>query len=165
MPQRPVSTQYESLGNLWLEIPALGVKVQIVGVPSNSTSWDLTWLGDQAGYLDGTAYPTWSGNTGITGHVYLSNGKPGPFVNIHTLYWGQQVIVHMDGQKYIYEVQDVRRVWPNDLSVLRHADVPTLTLITCQGYDEAENEYRYRIAVRAVLVSVQPDDIVPSNYP
>jgi LPXTG-site transpeptidase (sortase) family protein len=135
----------------------LGVKMAIVGVPSTANGWELTWLGDRAGYLDGTAYPTWSGNTGITGHVYLPNGKPGPFVNLHTMVWGQQVIVHLDGQKYIYEVRSVRRVWPDDITVLGHAELPTLTLITCQGYNEAASDYRYRIAVRAVLIKIEPE--------
>ncbi|HTX91496.1 MAG TPA: sortase, partial [Anaerolineales bacterium] len=157
LPDQPVESQYADLGDLWLEIPALGVKASIVGVPANSSGWDLTWLGDQIGYLYGTAYPTWTGNTGLTGHVYTADGKPGPFVNISKLVWGQEVIVHMGGQKYIYQVQDVRRVWPEDLSVLKHATVPTLTLITCQGYNQADNDYRYRIAVRAILVSIEPE--------
>jgi LPXTG-site transpeptidase (sortase) family protein len=142
---------------LWLEIPSLGVKTSIVGVPATSDGWDLTWLGNQIGYMYGTSYPTWNGNTGLTGHVYLADGTPGPFVNLRTMVWGQQVIVHMGGQQYIYQVQDVRRVWPDDLSVLKHATVSTLTLITCQGYNEAENDYKYRIAVRAVLINVIPE--------
>lgn len=157
VPRQPAEAQYYQVGDLWLEIPALGVNIPVVGVPLNSKGWGLAWLGNRAGYLQGTAYPTWSGNTGITGHVYLPNGKPGPFVDLHTLYWGQQIIIHMDGQQYIYEVRSQRRVWPDDLSVLGHADLPTLTLITCQGYDEAGNSYRYRIAVRAVLIRIQPE--------
>jgi LPXTG-site transpeptidase (sortase) family protein len=157
LPAQPAESRYLAMGNLWLEIPTLGVRVAIVGVPASGTGWDLTWLGSQAGYLAGTAYPTWSGNSALTGHVYLADGQPGPFVNLRTLSWGQQVIVHMDGLKYIYKVQDVRRVWPDDLSVLAHADVPTLTLITCQDYNQAKNEYEYRIAVRAVLVATETD--------
>jgi len=163
LPPQPASSPYAQLGDLWLEIPALGVRTTIVGIPTNSSGWDLTWLGNRAGYLDGTAYPTWNGNTGITGHVYMPNGKPGPFVDLHTLYWGQQVIIHIDGQAYIYEVRSVRRVWPNDVTVLGHAELPTLTLITCQGYDQARNEYNYRIAVRAVLISVQPENGSPGT--
>jgi LPXTG-site transpeptidase (sortase) family protein len=157
LPVQLLDRAYASLGDLWLEIPSLGVSTSIVGVPLGSGGWDLTWLGEQAGYLNGTAYPTWSGNTGITGHVYLADGSPGPFVDLHTLVWGQQVIVHMGGQRYIYEVRSMRRVWPDDLSVLQHADLPTLTLITCQGYNPAADDYRTRIAVRAVLVDIQTE--------
>jgi LPXTG-site transpeptidase (sortase) family protein len=158
LPAQPAGRGYAQLGDIWLEIPALGARMTIVGVPADSAEgWNVTWLGDRAGYLEGTAFPTWAGNTGITGHVYMPNGKPGPFVNLHTMVWGQQVIVHMAGQQYVYEVRSVRRVWPQDISVLDHAELPTLTLITCQGYDESENSYHYRIAVRAVLIKVEPE--------
>ncbi|MDW8226589.1 MAG: sortase, partial [Anaerolineales bacterium] len=150
---------YSNLGDLWLEIPALGVRMPIVGVPFNAEGWDLTWLGDQAGYLEGTAFPTSSGNTGITGHVYLPNGKPGPFVNLHTLTWGQKVIIHFNGMQYIYKVNLVQVVKPNDLTPLRHAKEPTLTLITCQGYNQQTNTYANRVAVRAVLVETRPDTL------
>jgi LPXTG-site transpeptidase (sortase) family protein len=157
LPPQTSQNRYASLGELWLEIPALGVEIPIVGVPLEVDGWDLTWLGDQAGYLEGTAFPASLGNSGLTGHVYLANGQPGPFVNLHTLHWGQSVIVHFNGSKYIYKVQTVRRVWPDDLSALKHAEVPTLTLITCQGYNENDGSYRYRIAVQAVLVDIQPE--------
>lgn len=157
LPLQPANQSYQALGDLWLEIPALGVKIPIVGVPMNSNGWDLTWLGSQAGYLEGTAYPTWPGTTGITSHVYLANGKPGPFFNLHTMIWGQKIIVHMDGQQYVYEVREVRRVWPGNLSVLSHSDYPSLTLITCQGYNQAEDDYLYRVAVRAVLITILPE--------
>jgi LPXTG-site transpeptidase (sortase) family protein len=154
LPEQPQDMSYAQLDGMWLEIPALGVRMPIIGVPMSEAGWDLTWLGDQAGYLEGTAYPSWDGNTGITGHVYLPNGSPGPFVDLGRLYWGQQVIVHLDGFEYVYEVRSVRRVMPGDLSVLGHSDTPVLTLITCQGYDPYGNAYRYRVAVRAVLVAI-----------
>ena len=54
---QPLDEKYFSLGDLWLEIPKLGVQIPIVGVPQAKGSWDITWLGDQVGYLDGTALP------------------------------------------------------------------------------------------------------------
>ncbi len=154
---------YQSLGNLWLEIPRLGIQTNIMGVPVSGTSWDVSWLGRKAGWLNGTAYPSTEGNSVITGHVYLPNGKPGPFVNMRQLKWGDQVIVHMDGQQYTYEVRDVSRVRPDDLSPLRHEDRSWVTLITCQGYNESNNTYAYRLIARAVLVSVQAEAKDPLN--
>jgi LPXTG-site transpeptidase (sortase) family protein len=157
LPDQPADQAYADLGNLWLEIPSLGVKVSIVGIPVKGSGWDLTWLSNQTGYLDGTAYPTHSGNSVLTAHVYLPDGSPGPFVNLSSMYWGQQVIVHMDGQRYIYEVREVRRIWPDDLSVMRHEDKPWLTLLTCKEFDTTSGTYRYRISVRAVLLRVEPE--------
>jgi LPXTG-site transpeptidase (sortase) family protein len=119
--------------------------------------WDLTWLSNQAGYLQGTAFPTWNGNSAITAHVYLSNGKPGPFVSLNTLKWGDEVIVHAFGKQYVYQVRDNQRVTPTDMSVFRHEEKPWVTLITCQGYNEATGKYQYRVAVHAVLIRVDPE--------
>ncbi|MBI5963718.1 MAG: sortase, partial [Chloroflexi bacterium] len=154
LPAQPDMLQYVNLGDFWLEIPELGVKMPIVGVPLQDVGWNLTWLGNQAGWLEGTAYPTHAGNSAITGHVNDANGNPGPFANLNRLYWGHKIIVHMGGQKYTYEVREVRLLWPNDSKVFKHEDLAWLTLITCKDYNEKTDTYAQRVAVRAVLVSV-----------
>jgi LPXTG-site transpeptidase (sortase) family protein len=144
--------------NMRVEIPRINVDVSVMGVPFGGPSgWDLTWLGSNAGYLAGTAYPGWEGNSALTGHVYLPNGQPGPFVNLHTLVWGDQIILHANGERYVYEVRQVLRTWAGDLSPLAHEDQAWLTLLTCQGYNEDTDAYIWRIAVRAVLVEVTPE--------
>lgn len=157
LPEQPAAKGYQNLGSTWLEIPRLNVALPIVGVPLGDEGWDLTWLGAQAGYLEGTAYPTLPGNTAITAHVYLPNGQPGPFVNLHTLVWGDELIIHANGQRYLYEIRTQRKVWPNDLSIIKHEAYDWVTLITCQGYDEVADSYDYRIAVRAVLIDVRAE--------
>jgi LPXTG-site transpeptidase (sortase) family protein len=157
LPQQPADFSYLALGDLWLEIPRLGVNVDIVGVPFKVEDWNLTWLGDQAGYLAGTAYPTHAGNTGITAHAYLADGRPGPFVDLNKLRYGDQVIVHIKGQRYIYEVRENKLVRPNDPFVLKHEEHPWLTLITCKTYNEVTGDYQFRVVVRAVLVKVETE--------
>ncbi|NJD59076.1 MAG: sortase, partial [Anaerolineae bacterium] len=156
LPDQPAKLKYDALGDFWLEIPALNVKASIVGVPIDQGSWQLDWLGGQIGYLAGTAFPTWNGNSVLTAHVYNANGLPGPFVNLGKMRWGQQVIIHAWGQSYIYEIRSVQnRVNPNNTSIITHEEKPWLTLITCQGYDEDSDSYKWRIVVRAVLVKVK----------
>ncbi len=157
IPSQPEAKEYQDLGDLWLEIPRLNLQLPIVGVPLRDDGWDLTWLWDEAGWLEGTAYPSWAGNTVLTAHVYLPNGEPGPFVNLHTLYWGDTVILHANGQRYIYQVRSTRRVYPGDTSIINHEDEDWLTLLTCQGYNERKDAYDYRIVVRAVLLKVEPE--------
>ncbi|MBO9367458.1 MAG: sortase, partial [Chloroflexi bacterium] len=154
LPAQPAEKAYQALGNFWLEIPKLGVKMPIVGIPARGEEWDLTWLWDQAGWLEGTAYPTHAGNSAITAHVYLPNGQPGPFYKLDALRFGDAVIVHLGGQRYVFEVRQVQRVSPNTLSALRHEELPWLTLITCREYDPKTNSYRSRLIVRAVLVKI-----------
>jgi len=154
--EQPVELAYIDLAeDLIIEIPDFKVKTTIVGVPLVEGEWDLTWLGNKAGWLDGSAYPTWNGNSAITAHVYDANGKPGPFVSLENLKWGDDVLIHAYGKVYRYEVRSVKTVLPEDLSVLEHEDLPWLTLITCEGYDEASDEYARRIVVKAVLVEVK----------
>jgi LPXTG-site transpeptidase (sortase) family protein len=147
---------YSSLGDLWLDIPSLGVQISIVGVPKKNGAWDVSWLGNQAGYLDGSAYPTTTGNSVLTAHVYLANGKPGPFVSLGTLKWGDQIIIHNGGKQYVYEVRTVTQVKPDAVStMLKHQDTAWVTLVTCKGYDQTTGKYQYRILVNAVLIKVK----------
>jgi LPXTG-site transpeptidase (sortase) family protein len=158
LPPKPESLTYNALAadGLVLEIPALGVKTPIVGVPYANGTWDVRWLGSQAGYLDGTAFPTWNGNSVITAHVYNYNGKAGPFVYLNQLRWGDKVIIHAFGQKYTYEVRTTAYLKPTDTkSVLKHEDKAWVTLLTCREFDEKTNTYKRRVAVKAVLVSVE----------
>ncbi len=155
LPEQPVEKTYHGAGELWLEIPRLNKKLPVVGVPLSGKDWDLRWLWDQAGWLEGTAFPSWAGNSVITAHVYLPNGKPGPFVNLNTLYWGDPIILRAYGKRYVYEVREVLVLYPDDLRALKHEEYPWLTLLTCQGYDAFSDTYRWRVAVRAVLVKVE----------
>jgi len=140
--------------DLSLEIPSLGVKVPIVGVPQKNGIWNVSWLGEQAGWLEGSAFPSWSGNSVLTGHVYSASGLPGPFVDLNKLKYGDKIIVHAYGQKYTFEVQTNSIVDPDDKTVMKHEEKSWLTLITCKDYDEKLKTYRKRVVVRAVLVKV-----------
>jgi LPXTG-site transpeptidase (sortase) family protein len=155
LPARPEGAAYHSLGDLWLEIPSQNVGTPIVGVQKGNSGWDVTWLNDQAGYLEGTAFPTWKGNTGIAAHVTLPNGQPGPFAGLQKLAWGDLVVIHAFGQTYTYEIRVVKKVRPEDLSVLKHEELDWVTLITCDDYDPSAEGYPWRMVVRAVLVKVE----------
>jgi LPXTG-site transpeptidase (sortase) family protein len=157
LPAQPSSAAYRDYAQLWLEIPALDVSTEILGVPLTESGWEVTWLYDNAGYLVGTAFPTWRGNSVITGHVVLPNGLPGPFNRLGLLRYGDQVLVHAWGLQHVYEVRTVEVVPPDDRGVFRHEEQSWVTLVTCTGYDEAEGTYRWRVAVRAVLVTVEEE--------
>ena len=153
LPPRVEGENFQQYSDLWLEIPSLGTKMDIVGVPQKETSWDISWLGKDAGYLYGSAFPTHSGNSIITGHVYLPNGLPGPFVNISSLKYGDRIKVHAYGQTFIYEVRKVEYLKPTDVSkAFEHKEESWVTLLTCRSYDEKTDTYRQRVAIKAVLV-------------
>ncbi|MFT3893179.1 MAG: sortase [Anaerolineales bacterium] len=154
LPIQPEGLAYTST-DMWLEIPSLNVKMPIVGVPKTSAGWDVTWLDKDAGWLDGTAYPTWKGNSVITAHVWDALNQPGPFTRLKDLKYGDQVKVHAFGQVFIYEIRETTTISPtNATAMLKHQDKSWLTLVTCEGFQENTKDYSSRRMVRAVLVSV-----------
>jgi LPXTG-site transpeptidase (sortase) family protein len=156
LPAQANGAAYTKLSGLWLDIPSQKLLVSIVGVPQLNDQWDVSWLGSSAGWLAGTAFPTWVGNSVITAHVTNANGLPGPFANLKNLVYGEQIVVHMYGAKYTYEVRDSRQVssGATNYALAHLPDYSYLTLITCQNYDFLTDAYTYRRVVRAVLVSI-----------
>jgi LPXTG-site transpeptidase (sortase) family protein len=157
LPEIEVGHELENLGNLWLEIPTLGISQTIVGVPLTEDGWDVNYLGNSIGYLNGSAFPTLSGNTVLTAHVYNAQGASGPFLNLDRLRVGDTFILHAFGQAYTYRISNSQRVGFNDLSVLSHLDGDWVTLLTCAGFNANTGQYDYRRAVQASLVSSTPD--------
>jgi len=111
----------------------------------------------QVGWLEGTAFPTWAGNTALTAHVWDAWNQPGPFFELKKLQYGDRFYIHAWGQLHTYEVRDSLKVYPSSLGVLGHSDYDVVTLLTCESYSRWMDEYRYRRAVKAVLVDVAPD--------
>jgi LPXTG-site transpeptidase (sortase) family protein len=154
----PVSRYDASLG-LSLEIPVLKLTMPIVGAPLRYGTWDVNWLTNQAGWLEKTAFPGFPGNSVLTGHVTSSYGVAGPFAGLNKLQEGDLIFIHTFGQTQIYKVQIVKKVQPNDISVLRHQEKPWLTLLTCEDYDEKTNMYLSRVVVGAELIEVRDGNI------
>lgn len=158
LPAQPADKAYKAMGDLTIEIPTLGIKYSIVGVSLKDNNWDLTWLKDNVGYLEGSAYPTFSGNTVLTAHVLDSNNNLGPFSDIKGMQLGDKIFIRFNGQVYAYEVQENRKIRPFNISaVFEHEEYNWLTLVTCEDYVAKSGKYSYRRMVRAVLVSVFPE--------
>ena len=157
LPLQPVDQAYTST-DLWLEIPRLSVKMSIVGVPQTKDGWDVTWLNKEAGWLNGSTFPTWDGNSVLTGHVWDALNRPGPFAHLKDLKYGDQIKIHAFGLIYTFEITENNLILPSGTTtVFKHADKPVITLVTCEGYKETSQTYSYRRMVRAVLVSVKND--------
>ena len=157
LPSQPENSLYSDLPDLSLNIPELGINLPIVGVPQTENGWDVTWLTNaEIGWLNGSAFPTWEGNTVLTGHVTNASGQAGPFADLHELGYGDKVILQAYGQTYTYEVRESLLVLPNNLSsVMDSRERDWVTLMTCEYYNELSGEYLFRRIVRAVLVEVE----------
>lgn len=139
---------------LQLSIAELDLVLDIVGVPQVGSSWDVSWLGNSVGYLQGTAFPTLPGNSVLTAHVWGADNKPGPFADLKQLAYGDHIQIFAWGQTYTYEVRSNELLSPRALSPLQLEEYDWITLITCEGFNLATGDYLFRRAVRAVLVSV-----------
>jgi LPXTG-site transpeptidase (sortase) family protein len=152
---------FDSLPDVRVQIPALKLDAPLTGVPLSEEGWDLRWLTDQVGYLDGTAFPPEIGNSGLTAHVYKADGTPGPFVNLSTLKWGDAITIFTGNKSYVYEVRTVDQISPRAVSILRDKKdgYAWLTLLTCHEYNESSRSYKWRTAVQAVLISVSAGNV------
>ncbi|MEX1071893.1 MAG: sortase [Anaerolineales bacterium] len=153
--EQPPSSLYVEYDALMLEIPQLDLIAPIWGVPQGPNGWDVSWLGENAGYLYGTAYPTWVGNSVLTAHVWNADNSPGPFYHLRDLEHGDQFFIHSNGITYVYEVRSNRLVSENNLEVMKASDYSLITLVTCESFNESGGDYLYRRAVQAVLVEIR----------
>ncbi|MCK5794647.1 MAG: Ig-like domain repeat protein [Anaerolineales bacterium] len=152
----PIQKESESFSSLGFRIviPKLNKDLEIVGVPLQSDEWKVDWLGNSVGYLEGTAFPTWQGNTLLTGHVYLQSGLPGPFININQLSYGDLIQIEAWDLKYIYSVIEKRILDPISLEAYQHSERDIVTLITCRDFDPTSGLYTHRTMIRAVLIYI-----------
>lgn len=150
-------TGYHATNGVTLEVPVLKLKLPIVGVPMLNKTWDVNWLLNQAGWLEGTAFPGFDGNSVLTSHVTLSYGQPGPFANLYKLNLGDKIFVHAFGDLHIYEIKSIKKVDSTDPSIFQHEDKSWLTLVTCADYNEKAETYLKRLVVKAKLVETRLD--------
>jgi len=151
---QPAAKTYQSYSDLILNIPSLGIKTSIVGVPQTSDGWDVSWLGNSVGWLEGSAFPTWPGNTVLTGHIWNADNTPGIFAGIKNLKYGDRFSIQAYGRTYVYEVRENTRPWGSSVSkVFKHEEYDWVTLL--KGYNPLTGGYRFRRMVRAVLVEVK----------
>jgi LPXTG-site transpeptidase (sortase) family protein len=154
IPEQENPSPYSSTG-MFISLPKLGVSTQIIGVPLESDGWNTSWLGNYAGFLEGSAFPTWDGNTVITGHIWTADNHPGIFLNLSDLGYGDQIKIFAWGQVYTYEVRS-NLVVPDSYvtSVMRSEIRNWVTLMTCDTYDAETGTFINRRVVRAVLIEV-----------
>ena len=140
--------------DLVLDVPRLQIRAPIVGVPLTASGWDVTWLGNAVGWLHGTAFPTWPGNTVLTAHAWDPNGTPGIFHGLERLRYGDRVHLIVGGKRVAYMVVS-NEVVPEDAvnAVLAPAQEDLLTLLTCTAFDETEGRFLARRVVRAVRIA------------
>ena len=152
---QPDSKVYYDTGAMILEIPSLGVKANIIGIPEFQNTWDVSWLQNNVGYLTGTAFPTQAGKTLLAGHVVNAQGVPSVFAELKNLHWGDEFYIYANGLKYVYQVQSNEQIKADDLNIYDSSAYDEVSLVTCQGFNEETGLYDWRISVTGVLIHLE----------
>jgi len=147
----PAVAYNDNLG-VSLRIPKLKLDMAIEGVPYVNNVWHVDWLTGVGGWLQGTAFPGLSGNSVIMSHVVTRYGAAGAFARLNALNLGDNIYVTSLGRTYVYQVRKTSTVAADDISVLKHATKPVLTLITCSQWNESTQTYDGRYVVYAELI-------------
>ena len=154
LPDQPLDLAYDPT-SVTLSIPQINVDASVTTVPFRDGSWDVTWLGNEVGYLEGSAYPTWNGNTVLTAHNTTAYNEPGLFVDLNQLRYGDTLVIHAYGQTYTYEVREKLVIGQGNLAAaFKEQRLDWVTLMTCTNFNAEKGEYVNRLLIRAVLISV-----------
>ncbi len=136
--------------------PHAGTVGRIVTAQRIPGGWDITYLQDLVGHLEGTPW-IGEGNTVLAGHFEDQIGNPGPFRYLYEAEVGDRIMVQdgEDAPMEIYQVTEVFTTEPDDIEVLRNTDTPRLTLITCDDWNQNRQTYdERRVVIAEPLTSV-----------
>jgi LPXTG-site transpeptidase (sortase) family protein len=121
--------------NPTLVIPKIGATAPIIFVNTYDEAVIQNSLKGGVVHYYQTAEPGKVGNSFITGHSSNYWWEKGDynyiFANLEKLAVGDQAKIYYNGNKFLYQVTDIKIVEPTDLSVLEQTSKPTLTLMTC----------------------------------
>jgi sortase A len=134
-------------------IPSVGIRAPVITTIIRDNTWDVTHLGTNVGYLQGTSWTTQPGNVVLSGHVEMNDGRQGVFATLDEVAVGDQVSISDRGRTYQYRVREMYYVQPDDLSVVYPTGEDILTLITCSDYNFVRNIYERRFVVVADRIS------------
>ncbi len=136
-----------------LTIPVLGKQTSVWGISRYQGGWDLGYLFNLVGHLEGTVLPGSAGNSVLTGHVTNADGQPGIFADLDKLIAGDSIYLHANGKTSKYQVQSVTVVGDKDgEKVFTQTDDTVLTLLTCHDFDPATGVFNQRVVVTAKLI-------------
>lgn len=127
-----------------LIIPRIDQNIPVVNVSSESLlkrDWDALEkdmqeaLKDGVVHYPGTSLPGQTGNVVITGHSSYFPWDPGRFKDVfallHDVVEGDKIVIYYNQDKYLYEVDNIKIILPEEIDVLKQTPDDRITLITC----------------------------------
>jgi LPXTG-site transpeptidase (sortase) family protein len=133
-----------------LVIPSIGLDTKVIQLGTKLDKYgQIAWetAPFAVGQHKGLAGPGQNGNMVLSGHISSPN-EGAVFHHLPELKVGEGVIVATDERQYLYRVEAIKTVTPDEVSVLDQTPDPTATLITCVP----DGIYSHRLVVTARLV-------------
>ena len=150
LPEKPLELKYQPVKQR-IEIPSASVAAEIVLVPFADGEYPVTWLGDKAGLLEGSALPG-EGQSVLTGHNHLDTKAAGPFAGLSRLKEGDRIFVSGErGEIQTFVVYANAKIAETGISAVNQliaGDPLSLTLITCED-ERPEGGYANRRVIAA----------------
>lgn len=140
----------DPLSNMFITIPTLGVRTDLVPAPFVANQWDISRLTDEVAHLEGTPLPGQPGNVVLAGHVTVPGAGWGPFQELEQLQVGDRIFIETSQNTLVYDVIEIKTVEATDVEVTFPTPEDRLTLITCTGWSDILQAYVQRVVVVAV---------------
>ncbi len=138
-----------------LSVPSIGLETEVVPAsmqlnPRGELEWQTVPF--VAAHYVNTAPVGGPGNAVITGHVATIR-EGNVFRELDRIDYGERVVATSDYGDFTYEVDELKLVSPNEVSVMDSTQDSRLTLITCGGeFDPHTRTFSQRLIVIAKLV-------------
>ena len=141
MPAPPRLHRNDLVGRL--EIPRLGIRVMV------HEGDDHGVLAGAAGHLPSSPVPGWPGNVAVAAH------RDTFFRPLRDIRVNDKIVFTTLSGTFEYQVESLKIVNPDDVSVLKASAEPTLTLVTCYPFYYVGSA-PHRFIVRARQVGSSP---------
>ena len=111
-----------SIAELFIELPVRRAEV-IDGY------WEV--FEDSAGWGSGSGVPGEKGN-----QVIFAHARDGLFLPLLYVEKGMEITVSTETETYVYEIIEIKEVYPNQVEVIQPTNTEILTLYTCSGFQD-----------------------------
>lgn len=134
----PVSielTNYENLENVSLPvrvvIPDLDIDLEVQESKIVNGYWEVPE--DKAAWGEGSGLPGMDGN-----QVIFAHSREELFSNLEDVEMNMRIYVLTNDDWFVYEVTEIKEVYPNQTEVIAPSEDERLTLYTCSGYKDSK---------------------------
>ncbi len=150
LPEQSSSVVYHAY-DFKIDIPSLDVRADVVGVPRNDNGWEVDWLENRVGLLEGSALPG-EGPSYIAGHNHLNNMEGGPFLLLNELQNNDRIFIQNGSGELIEFIVYANELYePDAITAVQEKEAAypnSLILVTCEN-ESVEGGYLDRRIVFA----------------